>query len=362
MRAKLEDSWLWGGIRKILEFATFIIKQFQTHFKMSTSTYRPIIIIEGNIGAGKSTLSKQIATEMRYALFQEPTTGNPYLEKYYAEPKKYALAMQIWLLKQRFITYCQALKFAFDNEDCNGVVLDRSIFADSVFAEKNFLDNNYSRQGYDCYLELRKVLLEKLPLPDAIVYLNASPKTCADRVNSRARDCESGIPLEYLEGLDTCYKNFVVDFEKRGAGVLDLSWEKFGAVQVTVSQLEDLLNQSTSVGSRSKELYSFVHDRDAICNLRDSTVMVLEALGPEGVLAPVPWHAERVVTPLPVTRKHVTLNSSNISNITNITNISNSPVTPSGVVPLASPTSEEQGDTKDSDMLDFEDGKKLNFL
>ena len=52
---------------------------------------KPIIIIEGNIGAGKSTLSKQLAASMRYALFQEPTTGNPYLEKYYAQPKVYAL-------------------------------------------------------------------------------------------------------------------------------------------------------------------------------------------------------------------------------------------------------------------------------
>jgi deoxyadenosine/deoxycytidine kinase len=106
--------------------------------------------------------------------------------------------MQIWLLKQRFITYCQSLKFAYDNDDCNGVVLDRSIFADSVFAEKNFIDNNYSREGYDCYLELRKRLLAKLPLPDAIVYLNASAKTCADRVNSRARNCESGAFFFYF--------------------------------------------------------------------------------------------------------------------------------------------------------------------
>jgi deoxyguanosine kinase len=52
---------------------------------------KPIIIIEGNIGAGKSTLSKQLAASMRYALFQEPTTGNPYLEKYYSQPKIYAL-------------------------------------------------------------------------------------------------------------------------------------------------------------------------------------------------------------------------------------------------------------------------------
>ena len=337
---------------------------------LSEQQYRPIVIIEGNIGAGKSTLSKQIASEMRYALFQEPTTGNPYLEKYYANPKAYALPMQIWLLKQRFITYCQALKFAYDNDDCNGIVLDRSIFADSVFAEKNYLDNNYSREGYDCYLELRKTLLEKLPLPDAIVYLNASPKTCADRVNSRARDCESGIPLEYLEGLDTCYQNFVQDFEKRGAGVLDLPWEKFGAVQETIKQLEMVLAQRTP-GSRSKQLYQFVHDRDAICRLRDATTMVPEALGPEGTMAPVPWHAESVVTPKPITRKHIQplLTSSDLlTEFSNSPESMDSPVTPSGVVPLASPTSEEHHDqTEEDEHQEVEkkweqlDGQRLDF-
>jgi tRNA A37 threonylcarbamoyladenosine biosynthesis protein TsaE len=80
---------------ELLKANTFA--QFKTRclFERLPSTVytmtKPIIIIEGNIGAGKSTLSKQLAASMRYALFQEPTTGNPYLEKYYSQPKVYAL-------------------------------------------------------------------------------------------------------------------------------------------------------------------------------------------------------------------------------------------------------------------------------
>jgi deoxyadenosine/deoxycytidine kinase len=327
---------------------------------VESTVYRPIIIVEGNIGAGKSTLSKQLASEMGYALFQEPTTGNPYLEKYYANPKDYALPMQIWLLKQRFITYCQALKFAFNNNDVNGVVLDRSIFADSVFAEKNFIDGNFSKKGYDCYLELRKLLLEKLPLPDAIVYLNASAKTCADRVNSRARNCESGIPLEYLEGLNTCYENFVDDFSKRGAGVLNLPWETFGPVEETVEQLTVLLDEAingSSVMRRSQSLHDFVHDKEAVCRLRDSTTLVKEALGPEGTMAPVPWHAETVVTPKPVTRKQIVMESS--ANTPGGTPLV-SPQTPCGQVPLASPDSASLVEQMNEEKWE-QSGQKLNF-
>ena len=278
--------------------------------------------------------------------------------------------MQIWLLKQRFITYCQSLKFAYDNVECNGVVLDRSIFADSVFAEKNFIDNNYSREGYDCYLELRKKLLAKLPLPDAIVYLNASAKTCAERVNSRARDCESGIPLAYLEGLNTCYQNFVQDFQKRGAGVLELEWEIFGEIEETVNKLEAVLeknNLATSESNRTKELYNFVCDKEAVCRLRDSMQMVDEALGPEGVMAPVPWHAEIVLTPTPMTRKRVLMSgSSNSSSSSTATTVD--PSSPMDELserePVSTPTSspEEGGLGEETErQWDEMDGQRLEF-
>lgn len=295
--------------------------------------------------------------------------------------------MQIWLLKQRFITYCQALKFAFNNnDDCDGVLLDRSIFADSVFAEKNFIDGNFSREGYDCYLELRKLLLEKLPLPDVIVYLNASAKTCADRVNSRARDCESGIPLDYLEGLNSCYQNFVRDFAQRGAGVLNLPWENFGKVHDIMDQVNGLLNESIANRTRNtqnQELYTFVNDKAAVVRLRDSTVMVAEALGPEGVMDPVPWHAESVVTPVPKVRKQIVL-SSGVAMPSPSSSDSSSPAfsefgvsqldTPGGQVPMATPDSsspEDLGDCKESSSGSSSsnklwaeeqlEGQKLNF-
>jgi len=230
--------------------------------------------------------------------------------------------MQIWLIKQRFVTYCQALNYVLNSEDasadgCEGVILDRSIFSDVVFAEKNFVDNNFTRAGYDFYLELRKRLLASLPQPDAVVYLDASPKTCAERVKMRSRDCECGIPMAYLEGLDACYSNFMEDMTKKGTPALNLSWEQFGSINDVAKQLRHTL---ASAGQRSgisdgaaspattkitnlSALKMLVQDAAAIRDQMNCMPMIAEALGPDAKEAPVAdpdvlTKSECVVTPL----------------------------------------------------------------
>ena len=154
-----------------------------------------LIIVEGNIAAGKSTLCTQLAKELGFALFLEPTAVNPYLELYYAEPKKYALALQIWILKQRYITYVNALKLVHSGcsgENVNGVILDRSIWSDAVFAMKNYQDGNISQQGFEYYCAVRKKLLQDLVPPDALLYLDVPAEECHRRVHHlRQRGCKA---------------------------------------------------------------------------------------------------------------------------------------------------------------------------
>lgn len=101
-----------------------------------------------------------------------------------------------------------------------------------MFAEKNFVDGNFSREGYDYYLELRGKMLAGLPAPHVVLYLDASPEVCHERIHGlRKRDCEDGIPLEYLAGLDTCYQNFLASMPKTGSSVIAVDWNVFGTVQ-----------------------------------------------------------------------------------------------------------------------------------
>eukprot|EP00033_Pygsuia_biforma_P004220 GCRY01004628.1.p1 GENE.GCRY01004628.1~~GCRY01004628.1.p1 ORF type:complete len:237 (-),score=32.46 GCRY01004628.1:176-844(-) len=114
-------------------------------------------------------------------------------------------------------------------ETGQGVILDRSVYSDIVFAEKNRMDGNISVSEYRYYLALRKQLLEGLPFPHIVLYLDVKPELCFQRIMQRKRECESGIPLDYLQGLDHCYRNMLRGMEELGSCVLTLQWDNFGA-------------------------------------------------------------------------------------------------------------------------------------
>jgi len=196
----------------------------------SLSPPMSLIIVEGNISAGKSTLTRQLAELLNYRVFLEPTSTNPFLADFYRDPKKYALRMQVYLLRRRFHTYVAALRHM--TETGEGAVLDRSIFSDWVFAEKNRLDGNIDSEGFFYYTQLREQMLRDLPFPHVAVYLDVAPDVCHARIHGlrkRAAEVDSGIPLAYLEGLHGCYGQLLDELETKGSNVLRLDWENFGS-------------------------------------------------------------------------------------------------------------------------------------
>ena len=185
---------------------------------------------------------------LNYALFIEPTDKNPYLELYYKDPKKYAFEMQIWFLKQRFTTYCQAIRILLkgasdDGKKINGVILDRSIFSDSVFAKQNCIDGNFSEEQYQQYLHFRNKLLDLVVLPHVVLYLDASPETCYDRIHKlRKRAGEEVIPLAYLTGLSNCYELLIDELKsKPGTNVAIVPWNTFGSSRSVCQIVQDQL-------------------------------------------------------------------------------------------------------------------------
>eukprot|EP00708_Paratrimastix_pyriformis_P004058 GAFH01002879.1.p1 GENE.GAFH01002879.1~~GAFH01002879.1.p1 ORF type:complete len:241 (-),score=44.72 GAFH01002879.1:244-966(-) len=192
-----------------------------------TSSTPKIIVIEGNIAAGKTTLAQKLAHALDYDVYIEPTTENPYLKRYYENPKQYGEIMQMWFLHQRYHTYINAVEQYLERG--RGVILDRSIFSDFVFAKKNHLDGNISAEGFRKYLQLREDMLRVLPIPHVLLFLDVSPETCLHRIlNVRQRECEAGIPLDYLTGLDQCYQEFLVQMRQYGTQVVKLTWSNFG--------------------------------------------------------------------------------------------------------------------------------------
>ena len=202
-----------------------------------------VVIVEGNIGVGKTTLTCQLGRKLNYRIFLEPMSGNPYLAKFYKDPKKYALKMQLWLFRQRCMMYLRAVRHVMKSGQ--GVLLDRSLFSDHVFAAVSHADGNMSNEGYERYCRLRNQVLELVPFPDVVVYLNAVPQDCLKRIAERGRGCEGHIPVQYLLNLQNNYENFLDEIRKNGSEILAYDWSEFGfssEVDTDIKNFENVKN------------------------------------------------------------------------------------------------------------------------
>jgi len=217
-----------------------------------------LIIVEGNIGAGKTTLCKALGKVLNYEVFLEPVKKNPYLELFYKEPKLYATKMQLFLLRKRFSVYLAALKLLTTNkEKVKGVILDRSIFTDYVFAINSYKNDDISDIEFEYYNKLRIQMIAQLPPPSILLYVDVSPETCYKRIHEvRCRECEKPITLEYLQSLDKNYKDFLEGMKDSTATCITLDRNNFGEINEIVSEIKMLKDCKLNVtGCNLKHLF-----------------------------------------------------------------------------------------------------------
>jgi deoxyadenosine kinase len=178
------------------------------------------IAISGIIGAGKSTLCKNLGDIMNCDVFYEPVKENPYLEKFYKDMKKYACIMQIYLLKERFNKH-QQMVWSQRN-----IIQDRSIYEDVIFAKMLRESGDIDELDFETYRDLYSAMTSFLRQPDLIVYLDVKPEIALKRIKKRSRNCETSIPLSYLENLQKGYEEWLEDVDGR-IPVLKLDWNEF---------------------------------------------------------------------------------------------------------------------------------------
>jgi deoxyadenosine/deoxycytidine kinase len=185
-----------------------------------------IIIIDGNIGCGKSTLTEFIASHYNYRPMFEPVKENPFLERFYKDPDQYAAVMQFWLMARRFEMHQEALRHVAQTGQ--GVVMDRSIYADWMFARKLNLDGHISDDEYMTYMAMRKVMEKMLYIPWGVIYLKTNPEVCLERIKSRSRNCETNIPLGYLQGLEALFPELFQHMQDLGVKhIYTWDWNAF---------------------------------------------------------------------------------------------------------------------------------------
>lgn len=164
------------------------------------------IVIAGNIGSGKTTLTEMLAKHYGWEARYESVTNNPYLNDYYKDIARWSFNLEIFFLKERFkdvvkITECE-----------HTIVQDRSIMEGVyVFTAGNHEMGNLSDRDYETYISLFEQMMDIVKQPDLMIYLRASVPHLVANIQKRGRDYEQSMQIDYLKGLNERYEDFVMN-------------------------------------------------------------------------------------------------------------------------------------------------------
>jgi deoxyguanosine kinase len=160
------------------------------------------ITIEGNIGAGKTTLSQMIAQHHDAQLILEQFADNPFLPKFYAQPEQYAFQLEMSFLAERF----KQLKDLLNTKD----LFRPFTISDYLFVKcKLFAHVNLAEDEYRLFETLFEIIYPNLPQPELLVYLHCPVPRLQHNIRQRARSYEQSIPDSYLQNIQDAYWNFM---------------------------------------------------------------------------------------------------------------------------------------------------------
>jgi deoxyadenosine/deoxycytidine kinase len=169
---------------------------------------KKIIVVAGNIGVGKTSLTERIGARMGWLTGFESVSDNPYLPDFYKDMKTWSFHLQVYFLGHRADQYLQIANAP------RSAILDRSIYEDAyIFARALHHMGNLTERDYMAYRRLFDVVVNGLPAPHLLVYLKAPVEVLLERIQKRARGIETGITAEYLALLDSFYDDWLRAFD-----------------------------------------------------------------------------------------------------------------------------------------------------
>ena len=162
------------------------------------------IAVAGNIGSGKTTLTKLLAHRYGWTPRFEPVDNNPYLADFYADMPRWSFNLQIYFLSKRFKEVVEISKSK------EVIIQDRTIFEDArIFAPNLHGQGMMSDRDFANYSDLFDLMMSLVKLPDLMIYLRASVPHLVSNIQQRGRDYEQSIQLEYLQNLNQRYDDFI---------------------------------------------------------------------------------------------------------------------------------------------------------
>ena len=198
------------------------------------------IAIAGNIGSGKTTLTRLLSKHFGWKPHFEEVDNNPYLESFYEDMKRWSFNLQIYFLNSRFRQVMDIRKSGDD------IIQDRTIYEDAYIFAANLYDMGLMEtRDYQNYQYLFELMSSFLQAPDLLIYLRASVPTLVRQIQKRNRDYEQSIRLDYLKALNKRYENWISSYNKGKLLIIesdDIDLEKPEDLSVVIEQINGSLN------------------------------------------------------------------------------------------------------------------------
>ena len=168
------------------------------------------IAIAGNIGCGKTTLTRMLAEHYGWQPRYESVSDNPYLEDFYADMERWSFNLQIYFLNRRFKEVVEI------SQTDDIIVQDRTIFEDACIFAPNLHDQGMmSDRDFNNYKDLFDLMMSLVKLPDLMIYIRSSISTLVSQIQKRGREYKQTMRLDYLQGLERRYEEWIKTYEGR---------------------------------------------------------------------------------------------------------------------------------------------------
>lgn len=176
--------------------------------QLSSGDNRHFVVVAGNIGSGKTTLTKKLSQRLGWKPHFESVQDNPYLADFYKDMARWSFPLQVYFLNHRFNTHKLIESGSFS------AVQDRSIYEDAnIFARAIFEQGDMDKRDYENYCNLYESMISYLSPPTLMIFLKRSVPKLQERIKMRGRDYEQSIPVDYLTKLNGYYNDWYESYD-----------------------------------------------------------------------------------------------------------------------------------------------------
>ncbi|WP_116124530.1 deoxynucleoside kinase [Lewinella sp. IMCC34183] len=213
-------------------------------------TLPPFVVVEGNIGAGKTTLARRLARDFNHRLILEEFSDNPFLPLFYREPERYAFPVELFFMAER-------------HKQLHGELSSRELFTGGTVADYLFIKtllfarNSLNEAEFRLFNRIYRVMDGGFPRPDVIVYLHRPVTALQANIAKRGRDFETGITDEYLTSVQTTYFDYFRTLRDVPVVLLELDELDFTTDEGLYARMVEAVAEPRGPGLHRVDFHSF---------------------------------------------------------------------------------------------------------